>query len=121
MSTRPRITFDSQGRCNACQWAEEKKTLDWSKRKSELSKILDEFRSTDGAFDCVVPVSGGKDGSYVAYQLKHVYGMHPLAITVTPALTLELGNQTQCATFGSNQGTDQQSFQDMTRRKVEQG
>ncbi len=93
MSTRPRITFDSQGRCNACQWAEEKKTLDWSKRKSELSKILDEFRSTDGAFDCVVPVSGGKDGSYVAYQLKHVYGMHPLAITVTPALTLELGNQ----------------------------
>ena len=40
-----------------------------------------------------MPVSGGKDGSYVAYQLKHVYGMHPLAITVTPALTLELGNQ----------------------------
>ncbi len=93
MSTRPRITFDSQGRCNACQWAEEKKTLDWSKRKNELTKILNEFRSTDGSFDCVVPVSGGKDGSYVAYQLKHVFGMHPLAITVTPALTLELGNQ----------------------------
>jgi len=25
MSTRPRITFDEQGRCNACQWAEEKR------------------------------------------------------------------------------------------------
>ncbi len=93
MSTRPRITFDSQGRCNACQWAEEKKTLDWSLRQNELRKILDEHRSTDGSFDCVVPVSGGKDGSYVAYQLKHKYGMHPLTVTVTPALSLELGNQ----------------------------
>jgi len=93
MSTRPRITFDSQGRCNACQWAEEKKTLDWSVRQNELTKILDEHRSTDGSFDCVVPVSGGKDGSYVAYQLKHNYGMNPIAVTVTPALSLELGNQ----------------------------
>ena len=93
MSTRPRITFDEQGRCNACQWAEEKKALDWSVRQNELNKILDEHRSTDGSFDCIVPVSGGKDGSYVAYQLKHNYGMHPLAVTVTPALSLELGNQ----------------------------
>ena len=93
MSTRPRITFDKRGWCNACQWAEEKKTLDWSVRQSELNKILDQHRSPDGSLDCVVPVSGGKDGSYVAHQLKHAYGMHPLAITVTPALALELGNQ----------------------------
>ena len=25
MSTRPRITFDHRGWCNACQWMEEKK------------------------------------------------------------------------------------------------
>ena len=93
MSTRPRITFDARGRCNACQWAEEKRTLDWSIRESELNQILDEYRSSNSSFDCVVPVSGGKDGSYVAHQLKNVYGMHPLAITVTPALTLGLGNQ----------------------------
>ncbi|NDB26560.1 MAG: N-acetyl sugar amidotransferase, partial [Actinobacteria bacterium] len=93
MSTRPRITFDDHGRCNACQWAEEKKTLDWSIRQNELKKILGEHRSATGSFDCVVPVSGGKDGSYVAYQLKHNYGMHPLTVTVTPALSLELGNQ----------------------------
>ena len=29
MSTRPRITFDDKGWCNACQWMTEKKTLDW--------------------------------------------------------------------------------------------
>jgi len=93
MSTRPRISFDARGWCNACQWAEEKKTLDWSVRQGELAQILDHHRSKDGQFDCVVPVSGGKDGSYVSYQLKHIHGMHPLAVTVTPALSLELGNQ----------------------------
>ena len=30
-STRPRITFDEKGWCNACQWMEKKKTLDWKK------------------------------------------------------------------------------------------
>jgi len=92
MSTRPRISFDEHGRCNACQWAEKKLTLDWSRREVELHSLLNRHRSSDGGFDCVVPVSGGKDGSYVSYKLKHDYGMRPLAITVTPALSLELGN-----------------------------
>ncbi len=93
MSTRPRIEFDSRGWCNACQWMEAKKTLDWSARRQELNNLLDKHRSKDGSFDCIVPVSGGKDGSYVAYQLKHKYGMNPLCITVTPALALELGDK----------------------------
>lgn len=93
MSTRPRIGFDARGWCNACQWAERKKYLDWGQRQSQLKQLLDKHRRTDGNFDCVVPVSGGKDGSYVAYQLKHKWGMNPLAMTVTPALALELGEQ----------------------------
>ncbi len=93
MSTRPRINFDHRGWCNACQWMEEKKNMDWSSRQKELETIIERYRSKTGGFDCVVPVSGGKDGSYVSYQLKHKYGMNPLAITVTPALSLELGNQ----------------------------
>ena len=92
MSTRPRITFDHRGWCNACQWMKEKKTLDWESRRHELAVTLDKYRSRNGGFDCIVPVSGGKDGSYVSHQLKHEYGMHPLAVTVTPALSLELGN-----------------------------
>lgn len=93
MSTRPRIEFDERGWCNACQWMEEKKTLDWGKRQKELEELLDKYRSKDGNFDCIVTVSGGKDGSYVAYNLKHKYGMNPLAITVRPALSLPLGDQ----------------------------
>lgn len=93
MSTRPRITFDSKGWCNACQWMEEKKKIDWKPRQSELEELLSKHRSTTGSFDCIVPVSGGKDGSYVAYMLKHKYGMNPLAVTIRPALSLPIGDQ----------------------------
>jgi N-acetyl sugar amidotransferase len=93
MSTRPRLSFDERGWCNACQWTEKKKTLNWDHRLNELKELLDKHRRDDGNFDCIVPVSGGKDGSYVAYNLKHKYGMNPLAVTVTPALPLELGEK----------------------------
>ena len=81
MSTRPRITFDERGWCNACVWMEEKKTFDWSKREEELINLF------------VVPVSGGKDGSYIAHTLKNKYKMNPLAINVTPPLPLKLGEE----------------------------
>ena len=93
MSTRPRISFDKRGWCNACVWTEEKKTLDWESRQKELENLLNKHRKTDGAFDCLVPCSGGKDGSYVAYNLKHKYGMNPLCLTITLALALDLGEQ----------------------------
>ncbi|CAN0320320.1 unnamed protein product, partial [Chrysoparadoxa australica] len=92
MSTRPRIGFNERGYCNACQWMEKKKTLDWDARRKELEALLDQHRRDDGEFDVLVPVSGGKDGSYVAYNLKHKYGMNPLCVTVTPPLPLPLGD-----------------------------
>jgi N-acetyl sugar amidotransferase len=92
MSTRPRIVFDARGWCNACVWAEKKKSIDWELRQRELENLLNKHRRNNGDFDCLVPCSGGKDGSYVAYNLKHKYRMNPLCVTVTPALTLPLGD-----------------------------
>jgi N-acetyl sugar amidotransferase len=91
MSTRPRITFDSRGYCNACIWAEEKTKINWDERLSQLNHLLNKHKKNNGDFDCLVPVSGGKDGSYVAYNLKHKFGMNPLCVTITPALPLPLG------------------------------
>jgi hypothetical protein len=39
----------------------------------QLVELLNKHRSTTGNFDCIVPVSGGKDGSYVAHMLKEKY------------------------------------------------
>lgn len=93
MSTRPRIQFNEDGVCNACLWAEEKENVDWQSRQKELRDILKAHRSSSGGFDCVVPVSGGKDGTYVSYMLKHKYGLHPLTATVRPPLERELGEK----------------------------
>lgn len=94
MSTRPRISFDKKGFCNACQWMEEKKSLNWEEREKLLKKILSEAKKNKkGNFDCLVPVSGGKDGSYVAYQLRDKYKMNILTTTVRPPLELSAGEK----------------------------
>ena len=69
-STRPRIQFDENGICNACNWADEKKKLNWNLRKKILKDIVKKIKKEKNQFDIVIPVSGGKDGSYVAYNLK---------------------------------------------------
>ena len=67
---RPRIQFDADGVCSACNFADFKRTkIDWESREQELRNLCDKFRKTNGDFDVLVPCSGGKDGSYVAYQL----------------------------------------------------
>ena len=71
MSTRPRVTFDERGFCTACRWTEKKAKLDWNSREKMLKELLNKHRSDQNAFDCITTVSGGKDGSYVSYNLKH--------------------------------------------------
>lgn len=89
---RPRITFDENGVCSACLFADAKRTvIDWKARDQELRALLDEHRSKDGSYDVVVPCSGGKDSAFVAHQLKYEYGMHPLTVTWSPHLYSEIG------------------------------
>jgi len=86
LSTRPRLTFNDNGVCSACQWAEEKKTIvDWEARREELHLLCSKHKSLSG-FDVIVPVSGGKDSSMVAHRLKHDLGMHPLCINISHSL-----------------------------------
>jgi len=80
---RPRITFDEQGACSACNYAKLKKIkIDWEKRDQELRELCDKHRKDDGSYDVIVPSSGGKDSAYVAYQLKYKYNMNPLTVLI---------------------------------------
>jgi len=91
--TRPRLTFDERGVCSACVWADEKKSaVDWESRQRDLRELCEHFRQRNASrFDCIVPVSGGKDSSYVAYQMKYTWGMNPLTVTVHPSLSFPVG------------------------------
>ena len=88
---RPRIRFDENGICSACNFNFYKKKINWKKREEELLRLLDKFRSKNSGFDCVVPSSGGKDSGYVAHILKYKYGMNPLTITWAPHIWTEIG------------------------------
>ena len=89
-STRPRITFNEQGICNACDWSEEKKNINWDKRKRFFETLCDRYRGNGREADCIVPWSGGKDSIYVAYKMRE-FGMTPLLVTVLPHLETEIG------------------------------
>ena len=90
---RPRITFDKNGVCSACKYADYKNNIDWNKRHDELRKLLDKHRSKNGNWDVVVPSSGGKDSGYVAHQLKYEYGMNPLTVTWSPLSYTDIGRE----------------------------
>jgi len=89
---RPRITFDKEGVCSACRYAERKqKTIDWAKRERELKALCDKHRSKDGSWDVIVPCSAGKDSARVAFILKTKYNMHPLTVTWAPHKYSDIG------------------------------
>lgn len=90
---RPRITFDEEGVCSACNYSAYKNKIDWELREKELIDLLDRHRKNDGSYDVIVPCSGGKDGSFVAHQLKYKYNMNPLTVTWAPLSYTDIGRK----------------------------
>jgi N-acetyl sugar amidotransferase len=108
-NSRPRVVFDEQGVCNACRHAEVKwKNIDWEARRKEFLKLLEPYRSKRGEHDCIVPWSGGKDSSYIAYRLKFEFGMNPLLVTFSPQVPNEVGSHNREALI--QLGFDHQFF-----------
>ncbi len=80
--TQEGITFDEIGICQACQSSEQKIHINWVQREKILRKLLDEAKSKAGNnYDCILPISGGKDSIFQMHVLVNVYGMKPLAVT----------------------------------------
>ena len=89
-NTRPRVVFDEVGVCNACHHADHKKQIDWQARRDEFLQLIGRYRGR-GDYDCIVPWSGGKDSSSIAYKLKHDFGLRPLLTTFSPLIPNEIG------------------------------
>ena len=93
--TRPRIMFNGEGVCNACEYAEQKRQIDWKERRREFDVLLNNCRAKNGYWDCVVPWSSGKDSSAIAHRLRFELSMHPLLVTVAPQVQTEEGKHNQ--------------------------
>ena len=89
--TKPDLQIDEEGICNACRSFERRNEVDWDARYQELLKLLDKYRQKDGAnWDCIVPVSGGKDSTYQVVRMLQL-GLNPLCVTSTTCDLSPLG------------------------------
>ena len=89
--TKPDLKFNEQGVCSACESFAKRREVDWNERKSELNQVLDKYRSKDGSnWDCIVPVSGGKDSTYQVVRMLQL-GMNPLCVTATTCHLSDIG------------------------------
>jgi N-acetyl sugar amidotransferase len=89
-STKPDLKFDDEGVCSACRAYEDRKHVDWDKRKEELETTLDHYRRNGSHWDCIVPVSGGKDSTYQVIRMLQM-GLTPLCVTATTCDLSEIG------------------------------
>ena len=75
-SEKKTIHFDEEGICDACRLAERKQTeVDWQLREKALWELCDRHRKDGKKYDCLIPVSGGKDSHLTLYYAKVVYGL----------------------------------------------
>ncbi len=89
--TKPDLFIDEEGVCSACRNMEKRQAVDWESRKQELLKVLDRYRSKDGSnYDCIVPVSGGKDSHFQVIRMLEL-GMNPLCVTATTDKLSDIG------------------------------
>lgn len=81
-NTKPDLTFNEQGTCSACTAYDSRATIDWAKRENDFNKLVYYYKSLRCAYDCIVPVSGGKDSTYQVIQALK-FGLRPLCITAS--------------------------------------
>ena len=80
--TKPDLSFDENGICDACRFVDVKDTTNWDLRRKELTEIFEKFKNKDGSnYDCVIPVSGGKDSTFQTYVVKKEFGLNPLCVS----------------------------------------
>jgi hypothetical protein len=75
-SNFPHISFSAEGVCNYC---EAYRPIQY-RGQSALKDLLETYRGKGSSYDCVVPISGGKDSSFVLYQAAREYNMRVLAV-----------------------------------------
>ena len=97
-TAKPTIFFDEKGFCSGCNYNESRKDEDvnWDERRELfedlVKKTKEERISRNNRYDCIIPVSGGKDSHFQVYVCKEVYGLNPLLVTYNHGFNNPSGN-----------------------------
>ena len=76
------IIIGNDGICTLCKKESSNyKQKSWEERKSIFENLINEQKGKH-AYDGIIMMSGGKDSTYLAYQLKEVYGLNILGMSI---------------------------------------
>ena len=92
-NTKPNLVFDKKGICNACKNFSKKKKINWKTREKEFLQLIKKQRKYNkSSWDCLIPVSGGKDSFYQIIKCKEM-GLKPLCVNATTCDLTNLGKK----------------------------
>ena len=79
------LEIDKEGVCSSCRVFEKFDQLTpefWEKRKEKFEKIFKETaKDNNSNYDCIIPVSGGKDSYFQTHVIAKEYGLKSLLVT----------------------------------------
>lgn len=79
------LNLDEHGVCSSCRTFEKFEELTpefWAQRRRRFERVLEEtLKGNTSNYDCIVPVSGGKDSYYQTHVVTELYGLKPLLVT----------------------------------------
>jgi len=88
--TRPNLTLNSAGVCNACESHGTKGSIDWAAREVALRQVVKHAKARGRGYDCLIPVSGGKDSTWQVLKCLE-FGLNPLTVTWRPPGRTDIG------------------------------
>lgn len=91
--TRPHIEFSKEGVCFACEYQKNiDHNINWENREEEMKQIVNWAKeNSQGTYNCVIGVSGGKDSTFQAIYAKDVLGLNCLLVNLAPDGISEVG------------------------------
>jgi len=91
--TKPDFGNFEHGICSACRNYSNRSKIDYENRKINLLSIVEQFRSKDGSnYDCIIPVSGGKDSTYQTIKILEL-GLNPLCVIASTCALSDIGRR----------------------------
>lgn len=88
--SRPNLYILKNGICSACISHLNKNKINWKKKESEFKNLVKKIKKKNLFYDCLIPVSGGKDSTWQVLVAKK-YKLNPLTFTYKPVLRTKIG------------------------------
>ena len=79
----PSLSLGEDGTCGLCAGYRSRKERDAGRprKKEEFEALVERARKLDRTYDCLIPLSGGKDSTYALYLCEKVYKLKCLCVT----------------------------------------